>query len=290
MKKLLSSLLVLALALGYCAPCLAAGNETTQTKTAQEKEIEKIKEDLRKHNKEKLEEIDKLKWMSDNSYSEYKFEQYINKFFGILAYVLTGAGTLALTFSYGKKSGEECVEKEKTRSYNAGEENAQKNAKGYLKYLLNRDRLALRKEGFKKGLNQGRKNVFNQIYNFYRNKTVIKFVNLLNDPEIKAFFNFIIEESRQDGPSQVRKKAFDKRHSFHRNKKISKFSKLLDDPEVKKLFKFLVNGGHLCKNVYLHNGEYIYDGLVEVNKPEIRANDASPLYYNNDISSSCYKE
>lgn len=250
MKKLLSSLLVLTLALGYCAPCLAAGNETTQTKTAQEKEIEKIKEDLRKHNKEKLEEIDKLKWMSDDSYSEYKFEQYLNKFFDILAYVLTGAGTLTLAFSYGKKSGEESTEQKlkNTELYQKWFNDGKKAAiKGMTKMDVYFDgyragkkwgeywgKIKGLKEGRKKGYKKGRESAFNQFYNLSNNYKIREFVNLLNTKDIKDFFNLF----------------------------VTGFS----------------------------SSKYKYTGLVEINKPEIRANDASPLYYNNDISSSCYKE
>lgn len=203
-KKLLSSLLVLALALGYCAPCLAAGNEPTQTKTAQEKEIEKIKEDLSKHNKEKLEEIDKLKWMSDDSYSEYKFEQYLNKFFGILAYVLTGAGTLALTFSYGKKSTEQKLKN--TELYKKGFDDGikatikgmtlmdvyfdgKKEGEKWGNYWGKKKGL---KEGYKKGYKEGRESVFNQFYNLSNNYKIREFVNLLSTKDIKDFLNLFV--------------------------------------------------------------------------------------------------
>lgn len=208
MKKLLSSLLVLTLILGSGALCFAAGNEPKQTKTAQEKEIEKIKEDLRKHNKEKLKEIEKLKWMSDNSYFKYKSGQYLNKFFDILAYVLTGAGTLALTFYYGKKSGEESTE-QKLKNTKLYEKWFHDGAKAAIKGITKMDiyfngynagekrgkrwgKIEGFKEGREKGYKEGRESVFNQFYNLSNNYKIREFVNLLNTKDIKNFFKLFV--------------------------------------------------------------------------------------------------
>lgn len=101
MKKLLSSLLVLTLALGCGAPCAVyASDKIRQVKTktiAQEKEINKLTEELKKQ----LDKINELKSMSKDSYRWYNFKKHLRAF----AKILLGISVPIATFFYANKYG-----------------------------------------------------------------------------------------------------------------------------------------------------------------------------------------